>query len=207
MLPIEKGSKHFLDSKIINSQNYILVAESHSSRTTFYLGLIYKTSFGFGVYIEFIRATLKCDIIILSCVMFCFSMLLSLVCSGRKIKWSRYVGTVLITAAFSVISAFVSKALTLSLLALLFTLMSGGGAWLGLSRNSANSQSSASAVPVPVYRTPVYAPLPVRAQMSTAAEMQYVDDTDELTNPYVYVNRKSLKAARSDGFGKYSSRY
>lgn len=131
--------------------------------------------------------------------------MISHVCSGRKFKWYRYVGTVLLTAAFSIISALVSKALTLGLLALILTLMGRGGAGFGFSNLS--SSPHAAAVPVPAYRTPLYAPLPLRAQLTSAAEMQYMDETDDLTNPYVYVNRKSLKAARSDGFGKYSSRY
>lgn len=89
-------------------------------------------------------------------------------------------GSALLTLMFSLLSALVSKALTLSIVAIALTVLGGGVGGFGFGPA------------YPAYR----APAPPRSHQ---VDFQYEGEDQ----PYVYVNRKSWKTSRS--FGDYNN--
>lgn len=91
----------------------------------------------------------------------------------------------LLTLSFSILSALISKSLTMSIIALILSLVSGRGNF------GFGSPPASAPVPSVAYRSPP----PLRSHVTHSSELQYVDELpDDGAQPYVYVNRKAWKA-------------
>lgn len=101
-------------------------------------------------------------------------------------------GSLLLTMALVIFSALLSKALTLATLSLLLSLL----ALLGGLGGSGGDGHKYSPPPLAAYRSPIMAP-------PRHPGFQYEDEQDDQANPYVYVNRKNWKTARSGDYDRF----
>ncbi|KAG8328185.1 uncharacterized protein LOC124361468 [Homalodisca vitripennis] len=121
--------------------------------------------------------------------------------TGRRHRYWKYMGSALVTVGFSVISALISKSLTMSLVALAATMLLGSRGESGYGSHGGYS--------APVHHLPTFrSPPPVR---NNPSEVQYVDELPEdsrVDQSLVYVNRKSYQKERTDsGYDKLYYKY